>query len=345
MGVAPPKGIDCSWLAEHWFFLFLCSLAWSLEANGTKPSLEPGSPAVDSTCTGAGEESPKDERAATLGTAATSCIPSHHRHQNLGGVQHNIRQAWNRRRLQPCQRQRCMQQSPSGVQRHVGRTWNLWGLQPCQRSCCSPLAVSSNPHLLDALHWLDEGRCPSITGWCYPSGTHYRHSWHNHGRLRESSGALTDAVPLLMAVVALLESVTPPPAKPRTSQPYWVSRPVTLDWRCTLWPRSLRTTRPRPHVLMVVRPRPGHTRSRCQSTSGLGPRHPTSQNRPRNRRNSPLTSQNVPPSPTPHPSTLWLTHHVPGEQVAQALNLTAEEWAAWDLGNCTSSHWGSLGGA
>ena len=72
MGVAPPEGGDCSRLAADRLFLFLRFLL-SQEAEDATPSPEPGSPEVDSTCTKAGGEPPKDDGAPTSGTAAPSC--------------------------------------------------------------------------------------------------------------------------------------------------------------------------------------------------------------------------------------------------------------------------------
>ena len=111
---------------------------------------------------------------------------------------------------------------------------------------------------------------------------HGRLSWHRHGRLQGSPRTLAEAVPLLMAVVALLhKSPTPATSRPRINRPDWVSGPVALPWCYVLWPWPLRTTCPRPHVLAGVRSGPRHTRARWWSTRGLGPRHTTSQNQPR----------------------------------------------------------------
>ena len=77
-------------------------------------------------------------------------VPSHHSHQNLGGVQRDVRWPWNHRRVQPRQPQRSRQQSLGGVQRLVERAWTHWELQPRQRQCCHPLrgaaALTSSKH-------------------------------------------------------------------------------------------------------------------------------------------------------------------------------------------------------
>ena len=172
MGVAPPEGGDCSWLAAGRLFLSLRFLL-SQEAEDATPF--PGA-----RFTRGGLHLHQSRRRApqrwcypNLGNCSTKLqVPSHHRHQNLGGVQRDIRRPWNHRRFQPQQCQCSRQQSLGGVQLHVGRAWTHWGLQPRQRQRCRPFAASSSPHLLEALLRLDYSCCPGIAGRRYPSGSH-----------------------------------------------------------------------------------------------------------------------------------------------------------------------------
>ena len=210
-----------------------------------------------------------------------------------------------------------------------------------------PLAVSSSPHLLET-HCCGLMTAAAMASWDVATLGHGWLSWHCHGRLRGSPRTLAEAVPLLMAVVALLlKSSTPATSRPRTNLPHWVSRPVALPRCYVLWPRPLRTTRPRLHVLAGVRSQPRHTRVRWWSTRGLGPRHTASGSQPR-------TLSPIPPMPhhlethvparrspcRSHELQWWLTHPAPEEQVAQTLyppprsRQQATTWASH--GNCMS---------